>query len=197
MTELSDVVSFAYETGHLKNTPRSGWLLARVRDPESVAEHSHRTAVLAYLIAHLEGADPQRACTLAVFHDVPETRTTDLHSVAKRHTTAEDPTETVKRQTTGFPGALGQAVRAIIGEVEAKASREAMCAKDADKLECLLTAREYQTEGYTDLAPWVENMATSMRTTTGRQLAELAQTTEPRVWWDEVVSSYGLPVASA
>lgn len=193
--DLGGVAAFCYEVGYLKQAPRSGWLRARVRAPESVAEHSHRTAVLAYLIAHLEGADAERACTLAAWHDVPETRTTDLDSIAKRHVSAEDPTETAKLQTTGFPDSLGQAVREIIGEVEAKASRESICAKDADKLECLITAREYQTEGYTDLEPWVENMAASMRTETGKQLAGLAQELRPRCWWDEIVSSYGLPTA--
>ncbi len=84
MGEHDEISAFAYQVGHLSRSPRSGWLLAGVRDPESVAEHSHRAAVLAYIIATMEGADPHRACTLAVFHDLPETRTTDLHSVAKR-----------------------------------------------------------------------------------------------------------------
>ena len=61
MDALHGVVKFAYETGQLKRLPRAGWLLAGVRDPESVAEHSFRVGVLAYIIAALEGADPDRA----------------------------------------------------------------------------------------------------------------------------------------
>jgi putative hydrolase of HD superfamily len=43
------IVSFAYEAGQLKNLPRSGWLRAGIKNPESVADHSFRVAVLAYL----------------------------------------------------------------------------------------------------------------------------------------------------
>jgi 5'-deoxynucleotidase YfbR-like HD superfamily hydrolase len=37
--------------------------------------HSWRTAVIAYFIALAEGADPERAATIGVFHDLAETRT--------------------------------------------------------------------------------------------------------------------------
>lgn len=190
-SEHDEIVAFAYEAGHLSRSPRSGWLLAGVRDPESVAEHSHRTAVLAYVIAMMEGADPHRACTLAVFHDLPETRTTDLHSVAKRNVSAADPAQVVKDQTAGLPSVLGDAICAVIAEVQELSTAESVCAKDADKLDCLLRAREYQTQGYTQLAPWVDSMTAAMRTPTGHALARRAQEVPPSTWWGEVVASYG------
>lgn len=186
-----EIAAFAYEAGHLSRSPRSGWLLGGVRDPESVAEHSHRTAILAYVIASLEGADPERACTLAVFHDLPETRTTDLHSVAKRNVPAADPLQVVKDQTAGLPAVLSESIRAVVVEVEDKTTKESVCARDADKLDCLLRAREYQAEGYQQLQPWVDSMAAAMRTDTGRALAERAQQVAPSTWWGEVVSAYG------
>ncbi|MGW3651195.1 HD domain-containing protein [Streptomyces sp. NPDC000878] len=54
--DLSAVAWFLYEAGALKQTRRTGWWMAGVRDPESVAEHSWRTA----LLAKVEGADPAR-----------------------------------------------------------------------------------------------------------------------------------------
>jgi putative hydrolase of HD superfamily len=193
ISEHDEIAAFGFEVGHLARSPRSGWLLAGVRDPESVAEHSHRAAVLAYIIATVEGADPKRACTLAVFHDLPETRTTDLHSVAKRNVTAVDPQQIIKDQTAGLPPAVADAICAVIAEVETVSTVESACAKDADKLDCLLRAREYQAEGYTQLTPWVDSMAAAMRTDTGKILARRAQQVAPSVWWDEVVSSYGRP----
>jgi transcriptional regulator with XRE-family HTH domain len=74
------IAGFLIEAGHLKRTPRAGWPIAGVRDPESVAEHSYRTAVIAYVLAVMEGANADRAAALAVFHDVPETRSTDIPS---------------------------------------------------------------------------------------------------------------------
>ncbi|MCD2191345.1 HD domain-containing protein [Actinomycetospora soli] len=191
--DVDGVVTYAYEVGHLARSPRAGWQLGFVRDPESVAEHSHRAAVLAYLIAHLEGADAERAATLALFHDVPETRSTDLHSVAKRYTAGVDPEQIAKDQTVDMPSRLAGAIQRIIADVEAKSTRESVCAKDADKLDCLLRAREYQAQGYTHLQPWVDNMIAGMRTETGRALAEKAAVASPGEWWHDTAASYGLP----
>ncbi len=69
--EHSAIAAFGYETGHLKRIARSGWLLAGVRNPESMAEHSVRVGVLAYCIAAQEGANRQARHPVgqAVGHD--------------------------------------------------------------------------------------------------------------------------------
>ena len=51
-------VNFFAEIGLLKKIKRSGWWVAGIKDPESVAEHSFRCAILGYYMAHLEKADP-------------------------------------------------------------------------------------------------------------------------------------------
>ncbi len=51
--DLAAVGRFLYEAGTLKQTRRTGWWMAGVRDPESVAEHSWRTALIATIIAKL------------------------------------------------------------------------------------------------------------------------------------------------
>jgi hypothetical protein len=40
----NDMAKYLYEAGQLKRVKRSGWWIAGVKDPESVAEHSFRTA---------------------------------------------------------------------------------------------------------------------------------------------------------
>ena len=87
-SESRDITGFLYETGLLKRYPRTGWLLAGVPAPESVAEHSFRASVTASVIAVMEGADNQRAAFLALWHDSQETRTTDLPHLTKRYVTA-------------------------------------------------------------------------------------------------------------
>ena len=67
-----------------------GWM-AGIRDPESVAEHSWRTAVIATILAEIEGADAARSALLAVWHDAHETRTGDLTPLA-RSTAWPEPT---------------------------------------------------------------------------------------------------------
>lgn len=196
MTDDENTVAFLIEAGHLKRTPRAGWPIAGVKDPESVAEHSYRTAVIAYVIAHMEGANPERAATLAVFHDVPETRSTDLHSVAKPHVTMRPAVDIAAVQTANLPGGLGDGIRQLIGEFEGKVTHEALCAKDADKLECLLQAREYQAQGYELVQPWIDTMVDAVRTDSGKRLAAAALETPVDAWWHDIVASYGVAPAT-
>src|SRR6266540_586829 len=51
--ELDETVKLAHELGQLKMLPRTGWLRAGIEHPESVAEHSLRAAMLAWMLAAL------------------------------------------------------------------------------------------------------------------------------------------------
>lgn len=192
-SEDAAVVRYLHEAGHLKNTPRAGWLLTGVKSPESVAEHSYRVAVIAYVLATMEGADADRAAALAVFHDVPEARTTDLHSVAKRHVGGPADVEVAAVQLAGVPEQVAAPVCALIAEFAARETAEAWCAKDADKIECLLQAREYVAQGNLLAQPWVDSMLGAVKTESGRRLAHVAVKVSPDEWWHEIVSSYGRP----
>ena len=65
------------------------WGLMRNVDDENVQEHSWRVALLAHALATLRnhrfggGADPERAATLALFHDAGEAITGDLPTPVK------------------------------------------------------------------------------------------------------------------
>src|SRR5699024_8796522 len=108
--ELSRAVDFLYEAGLLKRHKRTGWVVAAVPAPESIADHSHRTAIVATVVASLEGADPQRAAFLALFHDTPESRLTDIPYIGKRYLKSPPPAEVTADQTAGMPLALAQIV---------------------------------------------------------------------------------------
>lgn len=197
MNQDPAIVSFAYEAGMLKRLPRAGWQLAGVAAPESVAEHSFRVGILAYVIAVQEGANPDRAATLGLFHDLPETRIGDVPSVGKEYVTTADAVAVAQDQVAGLPDALAQHIVALIGEHEAAktadATLEARCSRDADKIECLLQAQEYAVAGNHQVAPWITSMADTVSTDTGKRLAAAAQEVPPNVWWDRFAQSYGKP----
>ncbi|EWS93643.1 metal dependent phosphohydrolase [Streptomyces filamentosus NRRL 11379] len=163
---------FLYEAGTLKQTRRTGWWMAGVRDPESVAEHSWRTALIATIIAKLEGADPARAAYLAVWHDTQESRTGDVNHLGKKYSPAGDPQEVTADQTAGMPEVLASAVRELVTEYEAKESPEAVCARDANKLECLLQGIEYKDQGYENAQRWIDNSRARLLTETANRLAD-------------------------
>jgi putative hydrolases of HD superfamily len=195
MTNGSDdpgraVARFLHEAGVLKRVRRSGWLLAGVREPESVAEHSWRTALIAFVLATLEGADPFRTATLAVWHDTGESRSGDLPSVGRAYVQAAPEVQIAADQVEGFPPELGEAIRSLIAEYEERDTPEARLARDADKLECLLTAREYQAQGIADAEAWVVDSAQAVHSESARRLANAALAIEPKDWWRPFVEGY-------
>lgn len=197
---MTGVANFVYEAGQLKQLPRAGWLLAGIKHPESVAEHSFRVGVLAYIIATLEGANPDRAAALGLFHDLPETRTGDVPSVGRPYITMADAQEVAADQVAELPTELADHITALINEHEnAKtlhATPEARCSRDADKLDCLLQAREYQVQGNRQMQPWIDSMATAVSTETGKKLAVAAQEIDPGTWWSEFAAAFSKRVAA-
>ncbi|MFC0843316.1 MULTISPECIES: HD domain-containing protein [Streptomyces] len=171
--DLSAVAHFLYEAGTLKQARRTGWWMAGVRDPETVAEHSWRTSLIATIIAKLEDADPARAAFLAVWHDTQETRTGDVNYLGKKYSVgAQDPRAVTADQTAGMPDVLASAVRDLVDEYEAKESPEAVCARDADKLECMLQGIEYRAQGYEHAQRWIDNSRARLVTDTANRLAD-------------------------
>jgi putative hydrolase of HD superfamily len=198
MTEQHDnaTAAFLVEAGHLKRTRRAGWWIAGIRDPESVAEHSYRVGIVAYVLALMEGADPHKAATLALFHDLPETRLSDIPSTGKPFVQCSPAQDVIEAQTANLPADIAGPIRDLIAEFEAKETPEARCAKDADKIECLLQAREYQAQGHSLTQPWVDTMVAAVKTDSGRRLAEAAVRAPVDEWWREIVSSYGIKPGS-
>ncbi|MFF2041023.1 HD family hydrolase [Kitasatospora sp. NPDC058170] len=180
--DLSAVARFLFEAGTLKQTKRTGWWMAGVRDPESVAEHSWRTALLASIIAKLEGADPARAAYLAVWHDSQETRTGDVNHLGKKYAACADPEAVTADQVAGMPEALAAAVRELVAEYEAKESPEAVCARDADKLECLLQGVEYRAQGYANAQRWIDNSRGRLTTKSANELADAVLASDSLDW---------------
>lgn len=192
---MQGVAKFAYEAGQLKLLPRAGWLLAGIREPESVAEHSFRVGVLAYVIAVLEGADPDRAAALGLFHDLPETRIGDVPSVGRPYVTTTVAQRVAADQVADLPEHLAAHISALIDEHEGAktptGTPESRCSRDADKLDCLLQAREYQVHGNQLMQPWIDSMVAAVSTETGKRLAAAAQEVSPGAWWADFAANFG------
>lgn len=67
------------------------WGLMHCVKPENVAEHSQQVAVVAHLLCVIKNVryggnlNPDKAATLAIFHEVSETKLQDLSHVVKYH----------------------------------------------------------------------------------------------------------------
>jgi putative hydrolases of HD superfamily len=180
--QLRDTTGFLYEIGLLKRYKRTGWSLAGVPSPESVADHSFRASVIASVIAAMEGADPQRAAFLALWHDSQETRTTDIPHLTKNYVSAARNEVVTQDQVGSLPPTVAGMISAAVAEYEADETLEARCARDADKLDCLLQAREYQEQGHANVQPWIDTSVAALATPSAKQIAHEAITQNSLSW---------------
>ncbi len=175
------IVRYLFETGELKRIKRSGWWLAKVKDPESVAEHSYRTAIVAFILAKLEGVDANRLCAAAVFHDVIETRLLDLHKLSARYIDVHEKIEkkVVEDQLAALPKELASELASLY-ELKGK---ELDILKDADYLECALQAKEYLESGYADAQEWLDNIGKLLKTESAKKLFVSIISSRSSDWW--------------
>jgi putative hydrolases of HD superfamily len=185
--KLADIAKYLYEIGHLKHLKRSGWWRMGVRDPETVAEHSYRTAVIGYILASLEGADPEKTASICLFHDTAESRIGDLHWIAKRYLHVKEGEQAASDEQVGqLPGEIAQKIRILVSEYNTRSSQEAQLAHEADLLECLLQAREYEMQGYTKGLEWAKMCRDGLRTEVARNLADACLTSDPGDWFQDL-----------
>ncbi|MEU1687764.1 HD domain-containing protein [Micromonospora sp. NPDC005707] len=82
-------MTFIFESGVLKRAARTGWWFAGVKHPESIAEHSFRTAFIGMMLAAMEGADPARVSMLCVLHDTQKPGSRAALKTASAHRLAD------------------------------------------------------------------------------------------------------------
>jgi len=189
--DLGRLTGYLYEMGLLKRFKRTGWFVLGVGDPESVADHSFRAAIIAAALAALEGANPERAALLSLFHDSQESRLTDLPYVSRPYVTKVPNEDVTADQTRGLPEQVAHVVGSAVGEYEEHASLEARCAHDADKLECLLQAMEYREHGYRNAQPWIDSSLAQLQTVNAKRLAEEALRTGSLDWLGDALGGRG------
>jgi 5'-deoxynucleotidase YfbR-like HD superfamily hydrolase len=99
-------------------------------------------------------------------------------------------------QTSAMPDVMTKVFQDLKIEYEANETLEARVAHDADKIDTLLQAIEYEAQGY-KAAPWRETSINALRTDSGRQLAQAISVTGPHTWWSAFAASYHELRASA
>jgi putative hydrolase of HD superfamily len=184
----SPALDFFAEAGLLKRVKRSGWWVAGLEDPESVADHCFRCAVIGFYMAHEEGADPYRVLAMTLFNDIHEARINDLHKMGHYYIDFKAAEKRVfKDQVEALPLKVKGALVDIRGDYDTQKTHEALIARDADILECLVQAREYADNGYPVAVKFLKRAPGFLRTATAKKLWDDLQRWDSTVWWENVV----------
>lgn len=180
--DADKILNFLYELGHLRRVSREGWRLLGIEAPESVAEHSLRTAHIAWILARMEGIEnPHEAVTISLFHDMGETRIGDLHKVAARYGELDE-ARAVEEQCSPLDE-IGSEILAMWKTVESRSTPCGIIAKDADLVELAITAKEYIEMGHQGAQEWIENAVPRVRTESAKKLLAAIPTSNSKAWW--------------
>lgn len=118
-----------------------------MKHPESVADHSYGTAMLALFEGERRGWNVETLLKLALLHDLEESITGDLTpEVKKRRGTARVRRErdlAVRKLLLAFPSRSRSSYRRLWNDLTLSRTREAKLVHQLDKIELALQAREY------------------------------------------------------
>ncbi len=173
------LASFLFEVGILSQLPRSGFAFLGHR--QSIAEHTHRAVYVGMVLASMEGdVDMNKVMKMCLFHDLAESRTGDINHLNQQYVERNED-KAVSATLKGLP--FQEDVKELIAEYEARVSKEAILAKDADVLELLLSLKELLDMGNLPARRWVDLNLPRLKTDSAKQLAQQIMETQFDEWW--------------
>lgn len=144
--ESRKMLDFLFLVGKLKHLKRTGWVLRNVPDPECVAGHMHRMAIMTLLLDGSQSPlDKVKCMQLAVIHDLAECIVGDITPHC-----GVDPDEKHRREDEAMKalcelaGVSGQMLYTLYKEYEAKSTPEAKFVKELDRFDMILEAFSYE-----------------------------------------------------
>jgi putative hydrolase of HD superfamily len=146
-TSLHNFIKVIEIAGILKRTPRTGWVDVGVYEPESVADHTFRTAFLCILYADMNGLDSLKLLRMALIHDLPEAIIGDLMPSQKNSETKESEENAIHKVLGLLPQVQRENYLALWNEYQEGKTKEAQALQQIDKIEMALQAKEYERFG--------------------------------------------------
>ena len=172
---MDKIIKFFIEVGKLKRMPRQGWVIRGIKNSESIAEHTFRVAIMAWILAERKHKklNLEKLLKMALIHDLCEVyagdttpydsilpkdkkkrqeilKTWPRFSEEKKIKLAE---KKYKKESAGLekitkdlPPKLKQEIKNLWLEHENRSSREGIFFKHADRIESFLQAEEYWKE---------------------------------------------------
>ncbi len=171
----------------LKRVRRSGWWVLGIKDAETVAEHSFRCAVIGYIIAKMENIFPYRVLMMTLFGDIHEARINDAHKMAQRYIDFEKAEEEAfNEQVKCLPKRIKDELLKMRKEYKKQKTKESIAARDADILECLIQAKEYQRYGFKQAERFMKKAPKFLKTKSARRLWRAAGQMNLNEWWQKL-----------
>ncbi len=122
------------------------------RRTESVAEHSWRISLMAFLLRHeFPDVDINKVVDMCLIHDLGECFTGDIPTFIKTDSDREVEDSLLNQWVKSLPGEIAKDFADLYEEMDAQETKEAKLYKSLDKLEALIQHNE------SPLDTWSEN----------------------------------------
>lgn len=182
---MKKIVNFLFELCGSKSLPRTGWHRMGIKNPESMADHSALSGQIAYIIALMEGADANRACTLALFKDTGKIRSSDQNWISRLYSSKEDAEEKAfNEQIENLQ--IKDNFKKIFEETKEENTKESIIARDADYLDLAIQAKYYASNGNKSALLYLESVKDVFKTESAKQIFSMIKDTKIEDWWMEL-----------
>ncbi len=188
------LADFLFELGTMRKVIRMHRQTLLTDDmSDNISTHSYRVTMIGWLLAQREGADPYKVVMMCLLHDLGEVRSNDHNWVNKRYTKVFDG-EIIEEQLGSLPF---PELRELALEYEARETKEAIIAKDADLLDQVLLLKEYEWQGNREAAVWLHGKGGSegnaqlkkLRLDSSKELGAAIYARNPSDWWNTLWTS--------
>lgn len=143
--DIKNLQEFMELLGRLKHMKRTGWVIRNIPDPETIAGHMYRMAMLSFLVDNNENLDKIKIMQMALIHDLAECIVGDITPHCgvppdEKHRLEDEAMEDICK----LLGDKGPMILEMFREYEKQESEEAKYVKDLDRLDLIMQAFEYE-----------------------------------------------------
>ncbi|HKU32890.1 MAG TPA: HD domain-containing protein [Candidatus Nitrosotalea sp.] len=141
---------FFYIVSELKKVSRKGWKeKVGIPHPESVADHSYGTAIMAMVLSDYKSMDAEKMMKMALLHDLAESITGDfIPGEISRENKTDMENQVMQEIFSKLPPVLVEKYTLIWDEYQKGVSQESILLHEIDKLEMAVQAIKYSSEGF-------------------------------------------------
>ena len=163
---VGNLSPFFHSVLKLKTVKRAGWVSkVKIKDAESVADHTFSMCAMAMLLADMLGLDTRRAMKMVILHDLAESVVGDYMpgDVSANQKLAKEK-NAMKFILAGLPRKARCEYEKIWLEYLQNKTQVARFVHRIDKLEMALQANQYAKQGYAGklLSPFFESAKTTV-----------------------------------
>jgi putative hydrolase of HD superfamily len=165
----------------LKDLKRTGWVIAKVKKPESIAAHSFGVSLLALIFARRMELNIEKCLKMALIHDINEIYTKDIalwpedRGTDKEIVKEKIEEKAMRKVLSLLPNSIKKDWEKIWKELKPRKTREAKLIRDLDKLDMVIQALIYKKRTRRSLSDWIRDADNLIKLPEVRKVFEIVK----------------------